>query len=81
MIVNDCDVKFQIDTGAEVNTINQKYVKKCQVKSNSSTLRMWNKSTLKLLGEVALPVKNPKTDSTHDVKFALLYGIVLIFLS
>ena len=32
MRVNNCDVKFQIDTGAEINTICQKYVKKMQVR-------------------------------------------------
>jgi hypothetical protein len=29
---NDCEVDFQIDTGAEINTINRKYVKKSQRK-------------------------------------------------
>ena len=43
MVVNDCNVKFQVDTGAEINTINQKFVRKSQVKGNTSTLRMWNK--------------------------------------
>ena len=26
MIVNDCEVNFELDSGAEVNTLNQKYV-------------------------------------------------------
>ena len=72
MVVNDVDVKFQVDTGAEINTINQKFVRKSQVKGNTSTLRMWNKTTMKPLGEVTLPVTNPKTDNVHEVRFIVV---------
>ena len=35
MQVNCCEVRFQLDSGADVNTICQKFVKKSQVKSTS----------------------------------------------
>ena len=35
MQVNGCEVRFQLDSGADVNTICQKFVKKSQVKSTS----------------------------------------------
>ena len=38
--VNQCKVRFQIDTGAQVNTICQKFVRKEQVHPTSKTLIM-----------------------------------------
>jgi hypothetical protein len=49
---NDCEVDFQIDTGAEINTINRKYVKKSRRKKIFSKLKMWNRSTVSSLGEL-----------------------------
>ena len=37
--VNNCDVKFQRDTGVEINTICQKYVKKTQVKNQKNKIK------------------------------------------
>ena len=67
--VNDCDVKFQIDTGAEINTICQKHVKKTQGKNKTTVLRMWNKSTWNSLGEATLKVTNPLNNEENDVNF------------
>ena len=39
MRVNDCDVKFQIDTGAEINPTCQKYVKKTQVNNKNNKIK------------------------------------------
>ena len=36
--VNDCDVRFQLDTAEDVNTICKKFVRKEQVKPCSRTL-------------------------------------------
>ena len=44
MTINERNVKFQVDTGAEIKTNNQKYVRKSQVKKRNTKLRMWNKS-------------------------------------
>ena len=38
MQVNGCEVRFQLDSGADVNTMCQKIVKKSQVKSTSQKL-------------------------------------------
>ena len=37
MQVNNCDVRFQLDTGADINTINQRFVRKEQVKKKRET--------------------------------------------
>ena len=59
MIVNDLEVDFQIDTGAEINTINRKFVRKSQREKKVTKLRMWNKSTVNSLGQTKLNVKKP----------------------
>ena len=74
MHVNDCDVRFQLDTGADVNTINKKFVRKDQVKATNQKLVMWNKSNLRPLGETTLTVGNPKTGKKSDVKFIVVHN-------
>ena len=61
MNVNDCEVRFQLDSAAHVNTICKKFVRKYQVRPTSITLRMWNKTQMKPLEEANLTVKNPST--------------------
>jgi hypothetical protein len=39
MNVNDCEVRFQLDSAADVNTICKKFVRKDQVRPTSITLR------------------------------------------
>ena len=52
MYVNVCNVEFQIDSGADVNTLCQKYVKREQVVSTDKRLTMWNKTKLDPLDEL-----------------------------
>lgn len=72
MKVNNCDVNFQLDTGAEINTINQKFVKKSQVMAKNTKLRMWNHSIVNSLGETTLKITNCKTNTQHEVKFMVV---------
>ncbi|KAL3892079.1 hypothetical protein ACJMK2_004316 [Sinanodonta woodiana] len=72
MIVNDCDLTFHIDTGAQVNTIQQRFVRKSQRIQKVSHLRMWNKSTAKSLGEATLTVTNLVNNETYDVTFVIV---------
>lgn len=43
MKVNDFDVRFQIGSAADINTINQKFVRREQVEPTKIRLKMWNK--------------------------------------
>ena len=72
MIVNECKVQFQLDSGADVNTLCQKYVRKNQVRPTPVRLTMWNKTVLTPLGETLLTMTNPKTGAKHDVKFIVV---------
>ena len=72
MKVNGCDVRFQLDSGADVNTICQRFVKKTQVLATPQKLVMWNKTKLKPLGETILDVKNPKTGEITSTRFTVV---------
>ena len=72
MQVNGCEVRFQSDSGADVNTICQKFVEKSQVKSTSQKLIMWNKSTVTPLGQVTLEILNPKNTQVSEADFIVV---------
>ena len=69
MKVNHKPVKFQLDTGASVNLINQNDVGKAVITPSSKTLLMWNKAAMKPIGECKLPLYNPKTKQHYLVNF------------
>ena len=69
MSINDCEVTFQIDSGAEVNTLNQKFVKREQVQPTTVKLYTWDKSEVVPFGVVKLPVLNLKTRNTKVIEF------------
>ena len=72
MQVNDCDVRFLLDTGADVNTITQRFVHKQQVRQSSGKLIMWNGSKVSPVGATTLIVTNPKTHEKHEVEFVVV---------
>lgn len=72
MRVNDCDVRFQLDSAADVNTICAKYVKKTQVLPSKNKLTMWNGTVVQPVGEAVLDVVNPKTGSLSPVHFTVV---------
>ena len=72
MLVNNNEVDFQIDTGAEINTIQKQFVYKSQRIGKFTRLRMWNKSTVNSLGEANLEVCNPKTGDKQQIKFVIV---------
>ena len=72
LTLNEIDVKFQLDTAADVNTICQKHVRQHQVSPTTVRLNMWNKTNPKPLGETRLKVKNPRTSSESEIKFIVV---------
>ncbi|XP_021367928.1 uncharacterized protein LOC110459805 [Mizuhopecten yessoensis] len=67
MQVNDCDVRFQLDSAADANTICKRYVRREQVRVCTTKIRMFNDSTLCPEGEATLNVLNPKSGEQHNV--------------
>ena len=72
MIVNKNKVKFQIDCGASINIINQRYTTGSLIQPSNKTLKMWNGTDLKPLGITCLKVKNPKTGNKYSIEFVVV---------
>ena len=72
MSVCNCEVVFQLDIGAETNTIGEQYVNCELVRSTSKTLRTWNGSQVRPVGEATPAVLNPRTNETHTTDFIVV---------
>ena len=72
MQVNGCEVRFQLDSAANVNTTCLKFVKKSQLKSTSQKLIMWNKTKVTPLGQVTLGILNPKSTRLCEADFIVV---------
>lgn len=70
--IDGCQVRFQLDTAADVNTIQRQYIRKEQVVGTTTKLVMWNGTKMKPLGETTLTATNPKTGTEHKVKFIVV---------
>ncbi|KAI8733312.1 Retrovirus-related Pol polyprotein [Biomphalaria glabrata] len=71
-MINSQQIRFQLDTGADVNIIYKKYVKKTQIKKSVQTLTMWNNSKLKNEGTANLVITNPKNKKNYLVTFTVV---------
>ena len=67
MNVGSHSVRFQLDSGATVNLLPQRYADAYQ--PTSRTLKMWDGSTYTPVGETRVSLMNPKTGSVHSVHF------------
>ena len=72
MGVNNVEIRFQLDSAADVNTINQKYVRKDQIKSTGQKLIMWNKTKMKPLGKATITTINLKTKERFEVEYIVV---------
>ena len=69
LAVNGCHICFQLDTGADVNTLCQRFVRKEQVQPTKVRLIMWNGTKVKPLGEAKIPVTNVCTGEQYQAVF------------
>jgi len=72
MKANDCDIRFQLVTGTDVNIITSNFVRNEQVIPTKITLTIWNGSKSQPLGEATLDVCSLKDYSIHRVKFIVV---------
>ncbi|GFR88729.1 hypothetical protein ElyMa_002525500 [Elysia marginata] len=72
LIVNMKKTKFQIDTGADVNTIGRRHVFTQQIKPTTRELLMWNGAKVKPLGQASLRTKNPRNGKVYDVLYTVV---------
>lgn len=72
MRINKKKVAFQLDSGADVNTLNRKFVFTQQMKPSTKKLIMWNGEKLEPLGEATLTTLNPKTGQDFKVTYQIV---------
>ena len=72
IVVNNQQIKAQIDTGAAVNVLPAKYVSSGDIKQTETVLQMYNNSTFKPLGESRVTVYNPANGHTYKIKFIIV---------
>ena len=72
MSVDQKDVVFQLDSGAETNTICEQYVNRNSVRPTTRILRAWNGSQVKPIGEATLDILNTKTNELHTAEFVVV---------
>ena len=70
--VNNCEVRFRLDTAADVNTLQKRFVKKSPVIKSNQSLVIWNGTQMEPLGETKLDVVNEKTGQTLPVTFTVV---------
>ena len=59
--VNQQPVKLQVDCGATVCILPKRYLGNHEIRPETVNLQMWNKSSVKALGNCKVHVKNPAT--------------------
>ena len=81
MELKDRDVMFQVDCGATVNVISQKYVHNESLKKSNTKLTMYNKTTLKPIGKCRIIMRNPTNGKTYNVLFEVVKEDLMLLLS
>ena len=74
MWMNDKSVKFQIDSGATVNVLPNKYVSKDDIHPCDVTLHMWNRTTREVIGKTLATLVNPVNQTSYSVQFEVVEG-------
>ena len=72
MLIAEKHVKFQIDSGASVNVIPEKYVKTENIQKENVTLRAYNGSSLEAIGRSKVIVRNTRTNNKYKVNFVVV---------
>ena len=72
MELKDRDDKFQVDCGATVNVISQKYVHNESLEKSNTMLTMYNKTALKPIGKCRIIMRNPTNGKKYNVLFEIV---------
>jgi hypothetical protein len=72
MHINDCEIRFQLDSAADVNTICKRFVREEQSRPTRVRLNMYNKTNIQPIGEAVLKVENPCTGEVSSHTFIIV---------
>ena len=70
--VSNQPITFQIDCGATINVLPERYVQGCDLKPTGKRLRMWNNSELKPLGMTRVITRNPPNGKRYSIEFVVV---------
>jgi hypothetical protein len=72
LIITKTPIKFQIDCGATINILPEKYVQGCNLKPTSKRLRMWNNSEVIPQGTTRIIARNPRNNKRYSIEFVVV---------
>ncbi len=72
LIITKTPIKFQIDCGATINILPEKYVQGCNLKPTSKRLRMWNNSEVIPQGTTRFIARNPRNNKRYSIEFVVV---------
>lgn len=75
--MNNCSVRFQLDSGALILNKIQKFVLKEQIRPSSSTLCI-GLGTYETLGKADIQFTNPKSNEMMNIIFAVVSNKLLL---
>ena len=72
LLQDNVNVKFQVDCGATVNVIPQRFIDTNRLNVSKSTLHMYSKSMIEPVGKCRLVLRNPQTRKKYGVEFQVV---------
>ena len=72
LAVNSTPIRFLLDTGADLNTVCQRFVKPEDICPTTGKLIMWKNTHVKPIGEATLTVQNVRTGEHHSADFIIV---------
>ena len=72
MMIEERNVRFQLDSGASVNIVPEKFISKTPINRKPTKLCMWNGASLQSKGSCTLEVTNPKNGDKCTLEFQVI---------
>ena len=72
LTVGKTDVIFQVDTGASVNILPERFIDSRKIVAIHKTLQMWNGTELVPQGMARIKLTNPKNSRKYSVEFVIV---------
>ena len=72
MVVNKQLAKLQVDCGATVNVLPQRYVRNKEIRHEDVSLKMWNDVTMKAIGKCRVKTVNHVTGEKWKIDYVVV---------
>ena len=81
MVVNKQLDKLQVDRGASVNGLPQRYVRNKEIRHEDVSLNMWNDVTMKAIDKCRVKTVNPVTGKKWKIEYVVVDQDLIALLS